>query len=330
VVVNYKRLHDEDKDYKVYYAKYDFQTQQTTFVDISDSTKYNFFIAARTKKSVEETQNICFLLLVNKDYPASGKDADDFNASFELTAMPVFDIQSLYTGFIAGKNGTDLNVVNFSPGPWSFILPGVHIRPYSVSSGNLIYHNINYYSSDRSELTDSTYVVNVHFSEEERVEYPDDDPFDASTPYPSIYNRDVTQRIEYNFVRGEIKIHCNAHTINKYEYKIKKNENDDNDENYITVIATSNHWYDDATLWVKNLYSMTTLIDAYGVAFSTRNSAETQAAIEKISYSHLNIDYRNNHETGESYPEFQGTYHYYVSTNYSSGDVILKLIFDTR
>ncbi|MBP8944648.1 MAG: C10 family peptidase [Paludibacteraceae bacterium] len=332
VVVNYKRLHDEDKDYKVYYAKYDFQTQQTTFVDISDSTKYNFFIEARTDESVKETQNICFLLLVNKKCSTSPSSGDNFNASFELTATPVYDIENLYTGWIAGKNGTDLNVVNFSPGHWSFILPGVRIRPYSVSYGNLIYHNINYYSSDRSELTDSTYVVNVHFSEEERMEYPDDDPFDASTTYPSIYNRDVTQRIEYNFVRGEIKIHCNAHTINKYEYKIKKNENDDNDENYITVIATSSHWDDNATLWVKNLYSMATLIDAYGVAFSTRNSAETQAAIEKISYSHLNTDYKIiNKETGESEPDPDNTYMYnYVSTDYSSGDVILKLIFDTR
>lgn len=54
----------------------------------------------------------------------------------------------------------------------------------------------------------------------------------------------------------------------------------------------------------ENLYSMATLIDAYGVAFSTRNSAETQAAIEKISYSHLNTDYKIiNKETGESEPD---------------------------
>jgi len=331
VVVNYKRLHDEDSDHKVYYARYDFTTKQTTFVDISDSTKYNFFIQARTEKSVEETQNICFLLLVNKDYPASGKDADDFNASFELTAMPVLDIQNLSGGYIAGMNGADLFVSTYTRGPYGFTLPAVQIGPYSVSGANVIYHNIYYYSSDRSELTDSTYVVNVHFSDEERLEYPDN-PNDAFKTLPSIQQQEVTQRIIYNFVRGEIKIHCNAHTINKFEDTI--NENDGNDQNDKKLIITSSHWYDDVTLWVKNLYSMTTSIGTNNVVFKTRNSTETQAAIENIYHSHQEIGYKpitdeRGEYTGESEPDSDNTY-YYVSTDYSSGDVILFLSFDTR
>jgi len=58
----------------------------------------------------------------------------------------------------------------------------------------------------------------------------------------------------------------------------------------------------------------------------------SDSALEKISYSHLNTDYKIiNEETGESEPDPDNTYMYnYVSTDYSSGDVILKLIFDTR
>jgi len=66
-IVHYKRIHTVDKENKVYYGKFDFKTKQTIFVDITDSTTYNMFVEARSDKSVKESQNIGFILMVNKN-----------------------------------------------------------------------------------------------------------------------------------------------------------------------------------------------------------------------------------------------------------------------
>jgi Leucine-rich repeat (LRR) protein len=311
VVVNYKRLHDEDKDYKVYYAKYDFQTQQTTFVDISDSTKYNFFIEARTDESVKETQNICFLLLVNKKCSTSPSSSDNFNASFELTATPVYDIENLVGGWVAGNNGNNLFVHTFSQNAkYGFVISGVQKAPIRST---LVSHTVNYYSSHRSEINDSSYVVNVHFSDETRDEYPPQP--DSLIILPTIQISEITQKIVYNFVRGSIKIHSNEKYINQFE---------DKDENDEPVIYPMSEFYIDATLWVKNLYSMTILTGGDKVTFKTRNSAETQSAIERMSYTFrdVNLDLKGEPTTDNTYE--------YQSTDYSSGDIILQLTFQTK
>jgi len=310
VVVNYKRSHKPDENYKVYYGRYDDTQQQTVYVDISDSTNYNIFIEAHSEKATKEKKNLCFLLFINKTNPSTFSWNTDFEASFELTATPVFDIQNLIGGWVAGNDGDNLFVHTFSQNAkYGFVISGVHKAPIRST---IVSHTVNYYSSHRSEINDSSYVVNVHFSDETRDEYP---PDPLGTCLPTIQISEKTQRIVYNFVRGSIKIHSNEKYINQFEEK---------DENDKPVIYKGSEFYIDATLWVKNLYSMTILTGGDNVVFKTRNSAETQSAIEKMSYTFRDVDFDLKGD-----PKADKTYEY-QSTDYSSGDIILQLIFETK
>lgn len=307
VVVHYKRLHTIDKENKVYYGKFDFKTKQTTFVDITDSLNYNIFIEARSDKSVKESQNIGFLLLVNKKCPAMVSWSNDFSASFELTAMPVFDIEYVYTGWIAGADGNSLYVHTNSKGNKdAFLVSGVHLN---FTSPNVVSHVVNYYSSSRSMATDSSYVVNIDFGDEQRSEYPDIGAF------PGIQISDKQIKIEYNFVKSTMKLTSNAKFTNKYETIYEEKPR----------IILGSIWYDDTKLWLKDINTMTVSALGEYLLLRTNNSSETLAVVEKMSSSHKEIRY--NSTTGEPYPE--ETTHY-VNTDYSGGDVVLKLLFKTR
>jgi len=262
---------------------------------------------------VKETQNICFLLLVNKKCPTSSSSSDDFEASFELTATPVFDIQNLINGWVAGNNGDNLFVHTFSQNTrYGFVISGIYYNK-TPNNPDIVSYTVNYFNSNRSEINDSSYVVNAHFSDETRYEFPSSEPWIISLP--SIQISDNTQRIEYNFVRGSIKIHSDEKYIEKYEEK---------DENDIPVIYKDGESYIDATFWIKNLYSMTILTGGDNVVFKTRNSAETQSAIEKMSYTYRHVAFDRKGD-----PTSDNTYEY-QSTDYSSGDIILQLIFQTK
>lgn len=307
VVVTYKRLHEEDSDNKVYYGKYDFKTKQTVFVDISDSTKYNIFIEARSDKSVKESQNICFLLLVNKSCKTTASAGNDFNASFELNALPVLDIEYLYTAWIAGDDGNSLYVHTNSGGEKdAFLVSGVHL---TMNSPNVVSHVVNYYSSNRSMTNDSSYVVNITFGAETRSEY------DDIGAYPGIQISDKQIKIEYNYITSTLKLYSNAKFTNKFE-KIYEEK---------PIIVLNSIWYDNTFLSLKDINTMTVSASGENVLFRTNNSAGTQAVVEKISSSHRNVDY--DEKTGEPTSESTKTY---VSTDYSGGDVVLKLLLKLK
>jgi len=307
VVVSYKRLHNMDTENKVYYGKYDFKTKQTTFVDISDSLHYNIFIEARSDKSVKETQNMGFILLVNKKCPAMVSWSTDFSASFELTAMPVFDIEYLYTGWIAGADGNSLYVHTNSKGNKdAFLVSGVHLN---FTNPNVVSHEVHYYSSNRSMVTDSSYVVNIDFGDEQRSEYPE------IGALPGIQISDKQIKIEYNFVRSTMKLTSNAKFTNKYETIYEEKPR----------IILGSIWYDRTQLNLKDIHTMTISSFGENTLFSTKNSTETQAVVEFMSHSHRDIQY--NSTTGEPYPE---EITHYVSTDYSGGDVVLKLLLKTK
>ncbi len=305
MVVNYKRLHTFNRDNKIYYGKYDFKTKKTTYVDISDSTKYNIFIEARSEKSVKENQNICFLLLVNKKHQTNS--LADFNASFELTATPVFDIEYLYSAWIAGADGNSLFVHTNSQGNKdAFNLSGVHL---TINSANVVSHIVNNYSTNRTIINDSTYVVDIAFGDETRSEYND------IGSLPGIQISDKQIRIEYNYIAATMKLRSVAKFTNKYETIY--------DEKPKIVLGSV--WYDDTKLDLKNLNTMTISSGGDNTLLRTNNSTETQSVVEKMSDSHREVRYDN--VTGLVSMDETTTY---VSTDYSGGDVVLKVLLKMK
>jgi len=99
VLVNYKRKHNFNDNHLVYFATYNYKKKEMTYVNISDSTEYNFLLDARNKENIlTKFGNYSFLLLINKNSVST-----DFDASFELTATPVLNIESV--GMLSIYNG---------------------------------------------------------------------------------------------------------------------------------------------------------------------------------------------------------------------------------
>ncbi|MFZ4582914.1 MAG: hypothetical protein ACOYM7_09715, partial [Paludibacter sp.] len=307
VVVNYKRLHSIDKENKVYYGKFDSKTKKTTFVDLTDSTTYNIFIEARSEKSVKENQNIGFLLLVNKKCPSMVGWGTDFSASFELTATPVFDIEYLYTAWIAGADGNSLYVHSNSKGNKdAFMVSGVHLTRNDAS---IVSHVVNNYTSNRTILNDSSYLVNINFADETRSEF----PTESSFPSIQISNKQMT--IEYNYIASTLKLWSKTTFTNKYE---KTNEEKPR-------ILLGSIWYDETRLNLKNVNSMIISSASEYTVLSTKNSAETQAAVTKMTNSHREVKY----DSTTQLPGAEETTTY-VSTDYSGGDVVIKLLLKMK
>ncbi|MFW6226613.1 MAG: hypothetical protein ACOC31_00765, partial [Bacteroidota bacterium] len=73
---------------------WDHVEKEMEFLDISDSTEFNFLLDARTRENKEtQFQNYGYILLINKRYIGVSSLIDDFNASFELTAMPLLNVE---------------------------------------------------------------------------------------------------------------------------------------------------------------------------------------------------------------------------------------------
>ena len=307
VVVNYKRLHPIDKEDKVYYGKYDFKTKKTTFIDLTDSTAYNIFIEARSEKSVKETQNIGFILLVNKKCPSMLGFGSDFNASFELTATPVFDIEYLYTAWIAGADGNSLYVHTNSKGNKSaFIVSGVDI---TMTNPDVVSHVVNNYSSNRTIINDSSYVVDISFGDVTRFEYGD------IGAMPSIQISDKQIKIEYNYVASTMKLWSKAKFTNKYETNYEEKPR----------ILLGSIWNDETQLNLKDINKMTITSGGENVLLRTNNSVETQAVVTKMSSTHNEVRY----DSTTQLPGTEDTTNY-VSTDYSGGDVVLKLVLKMK
>ncbi len=307
MVVNCKRLHKTDDNNKIYYGRYDIKTKQTVYTDISDSTSYNIFIEARNEQSVKKLNNICFLLFINKKNPSKTDIWTDFDVSMELTATPVYDIEYLYSGWIAGAYGNNLFVHTYSKNKqYAYLLSGIHL---SGSGQNEVSHDINYYSSSRSEISDSAYVVNISFGDETRHEYPEEGAL------PGIQITEKQIRIFYNFVKGTMKINSKAKFVNKFETVYEEKPR----------IIHDSDWYYDTYLALKNLNTMKITPVGEYLMFETLSSAETQAVVDYISDNHREIRY--NPETGKV---ISTEYFDYISTDYSGGDVVLKLMFKIK
>jgi len=305
-LVNYKRLNTINRESKVYYGKYDFKTKKSVYVDITDSTTYNIFVEARSEQSVKENQNICFLLLVNKKCPTNNSESD-FNASFELTAMPVFDIEYLYTAWIAGADGNSLFVHTNSKGNKdAFLVSGVHM---TMTNPEVVSHVVNNYSSARTIVNDSSYVVNITFGDETRSEFND------IGALPVIQITDKQIKIEYNYIASTMKLWSKARITNKYETNYEEKPR----------ILLGSIWNDETQLNLKNLNTMTVSSASNNTLLSTKNSAETQSVVTKMANTHREVRY----DPTTQMPGTEETTTY-VSTDYSGGDVVLKLVLKMK
>lgn len=310
VVVNYKRLHEYDDNHKVYYGKYDFTTKKMILTDISDKEKFNILIEERTDKTLKEIRNICFILFINKENPSRLSFNSDFDASFELNAFPVMDVENVQSALLSyGKTNSIPGICNYSNGQKMPFSMG-HIGNKTMQGQ--VYQNITTYNFDRVLTDDSTFLINVEFADEVRLELGD-------FTLPMILKSNVTMRIEYNFIRGTIKITSNANTKDYVETTYEE----------IPRIVLTEQQTTNTVLWLKNLNTMDIFSSGKDVTFSTRNSQETQDAIELISKSVSGTSYSLTY--GNQPPKPPEYYGYnYVSTDYSMGDILVVIAFKVK
>jgi Leucine-rich repeat (LRR) protein len=309
VIVNYKRLRSVTADNKIYFASYNADTKKMVYLDISDSTKYNFIMEPRNIETTAALKNQNFILMINKNNPGTIDTDSDFKAMFELTATPILEITSLLSAYVATK-GNSLFIHTGSDGlKTAFVMSGARVN---VSTTNLTYHTIFNNSSSKTVLNDSVYTVNANFSDETRYDYDKDNSGFYTNPSIQWINRNMF--ITYNFKTGDISMTTDSKIVNKYETIV--------DEKPKIILLSD--WYDNYSLVLKNITDMKPNADGI-LFFITKNSAETQSVIKNMSHSNRTLNY--NPDTGNVSSEKTTTY---VSTDYSTDDVILVLMFNTK
>ncbi len=309
VLINYKRKHDKNDEYNVYHGRYDLKEKKVVYVDISDSLEYNFLIEPFSDKDAVKHQNIQFILLVNKKCPSVVGVFTTFNASFELTATPVYDVTSLLTAYLESKS-KGLFINNFSGNSKrAFLLSGAHLK---VSTPNLTYHTINSYSSSKTLLGPTEYRVSSFFDSETRYDFEDNTP--GITTLPSIQNTTRNMTVTYDCIKGTLKINMNAHIINKYETIYEEKPR----------IVKSSEWFENGSMDLVKISNLT--YGSEGVLFFlTNNSAETRAVIRNLSYSQREVNY--NVDTGAVTSENTSNY---IDTDYSMDDIKLLIMLNTE
>lgn len=290
VFVSLKRLDDASgHQNKIYFGQYNFKLKKMEFTDISDSTKFNFLIEARNPEMAEENKNIRMLLIINKNNP-QGNTEKDFEASFELTAIPIIDIEYLTSGYIAGSNGANLGVHKDIEGRiTNFVL-----YSYANSQNASV-------SSYREILNDSSYAVTTTYNKTDESDF---------EKYHHTSVTSGTMHIIYNFYAGTLIIT----NKNNYTTRVSTPEK----ANMLNLVSNG-----EQELHVRNFTN-------YNLAnneswFKTNNSTETQEAVEFMSQKYRSTYY--DWDTGEVLTVVNNQI---VSTMYEQGDIILFLKFKTR
>lgn len=308
VLVNYKRKHDKNDEYKIYHGRYDLKDKKVVYVDISDSLEYNVLLDPFTDKDVNKHQNIQFLLLVNKKCPSVVGLFTTFNASFELTATPVYDITSLLSAYVESKSkGIFIN--NFTGNVKNaFVLSGAQLK---MSNPNLTYHNINTYNTTKKSLSPTAYKVTANYESEHRLDF----PYNPNvTTLPTIQNISNNMIITYDCVKGTMKIELNSHIINKYETTYEEKPR----------IVKSSEWFQNGTMDLEKISYLTPGSDGV-LFFSTNNTTETRAAIKNMSFSKREVNY--NIDTGVVTSEKTSNY---IDTDFSTDDVKLVILLNSE
>jgi len=179
VVLNYKRLHAPAAGHKVYFAQFDASSKQFNYTDITDSLSYSVLLNSWWDNYDVKNREQEFILLVNKDNPSWG--SSNFNASFELTATPLMDIENIVS---VGLEGT------------SFSMPGGE----ELAATAAVFTNFEKTVSTTTQLQGaSTLLIHADYSYQ----------YTTGHVTEGMINRRTiqhTQQFEYNFVTGEFKI----------------------------------------------------------------------------------------------------------------------------
>ncbi len=289
--VSFKRK-DDASGYqnKIYFGKYNFNLKKVEYIDISDSTNYNFMLEARTQKSAEESQNMCFLLFVNKNNPIGSEK--NFDVSFELNALPIPDFENLLTGYIAGSGGSDLGVhMNDKGEVTNFVFYTYHDKPDADKD----------ITSSRTILNDSSYVVNITYTYTTSFDFEENHHTNENKGTLTIY---------YNFYEAKINLYSHETYTTKVSTPTK--------DNILNLVSVS-----DKELEVINF--MNYQIEDGRTLFTTNNSTETQAVVKHRSQKVKSTYY--DWDTGDPMTVITREL---VSTNYERGDIILVLKFENR
>ncbi len=307
VVVTYKQLHDWERENKVYYGYYDFNNQKMNFVDITDSLSYTMFIDRRTEKTKREFRNIAFLLFINKQNPAKAGSESNFEASFELNATPVLNIEDIALVRLSEKS-----IHTYSDGRVTdFGISGRLDLSFAFMYNPEFRFDENYYSSSKSQFNDSTYTVSVQYG------YQIDQTSILNAPTAlNIY--DIEQTIIYNFVQSSIEVRQKTTNTNKIKSWIELPSKEEK-SGWLNSITTDNQ-----TVTFNKISEMNfNLVNesAFGevIQFSTTSTAATKAMVGDITHTIRRTSFD---KTGEVLSVENSNY---VSTDFSQEGITAEL-----
>lgn len=331
VLVNYKRIHDFDPRHRVYHVTYDFQKKEMNFVDISDSAEYNLLLEARTEENVQKKfNNYSFLLLINKEYVGASSLIKDFDASFELTAMPVLNIEKVgMLNIYAGDSPVTHQFKSITtPGTYSseYIMFGSPTAAFLQNNTGMDVQEIPGGTTKRM-INDHTYQISSTFM------LIIDQGF--VTGKPTMKDSTVyIQTIEHDISTGILKISEHEQKYHKlhtfieyyeeesglYKERLVYGEHTDIIEN-----KTKTYWLNGINSYLKSQVEADVFKEVYGdniQYYKTDNTTQTQQLVEKIeaNYTIANLNQDGSVASTEQWE--------YNSTDFSNSSLQLYFIFN--
>lgn len=321
VLVNYKRKHNFNDNHLVYYAAYDYKKEKMIYQNISDSIGYNFLLDARNKENIStKFGNYGFLLLINKNAVST-----DFDASFELTASPVLNIENI--GKCDIYNGDSPIRHNFEDKS-EYILIGTpdasFIQTATGFNTKMINKNIT-----KKLLNNHTYQIKTQYTliiDQGQIK-----------GMPTMKDSTVfTQTIENDVLSGTIKIteqENKFYKLNTFIEFVMDSEGEiigekvvykaytEHMENY-----TKTYWLEDIMSYLQPETALSGFADAYGEnikIFKTNNTFETQRMVSKIDAKNKSYKYS---QSGVLTSQSESNY---VSTDYTNPNLYIYLIIRT-
>lgn len=331
VLVNYKRKHEFDYNHMVYHVTYDFQKKEMNFVDISDSAEYNLLLEPRNEENNQKKfKNYSFLLLINKEYIGASSLIKDFDASFELTAMPVLNIEKV--GMLNIYAGGSPVTHQFE----SASMPGTYSSKYmmygSPSAGFL--ERTTGMTVRETKGGTTKRMVNEHTYEIRSVFTLVIDQ-GAVTGKPTMKDSTVyVQTIEHDVISGVLKLTENErkyHLLNTY---IEYYEDEPGVykerlvyDAYIDLIEmkTKTYWLSGIIPYFQSENETAVYEEAYGdniQFYKTANTVQTQQVVEKMDAHYTITTYDVDGST------LSTTDWSYRSTDFSNPDLQLFFIFN--
>lgn len=298
--VSFKRKDDAPGyENKIYFGKYNFDLKKVEYTDISDSTQYYFMLESCTQQAMKESQNVCFLLFINKNNPRSGER--NFDASFELTATPILDINHFGGLYVGGGSDGQLPGCNFSTGKSVLTMLGKNI-------------SVDITDYNKQIINDSTYVISSTLYRETPMEEHDGGGYTLAT------ESEVTYRIEYNFITDQMNIISYSNS----KYYAEK-------DNYGQSIPKrlNSHRIESGSIRLKNiLQGMTFSIlnaDEGLIHFQTNTVQELKDVVQNLSLTGTRTYYNYNDE-GEISNTIVEDYSF-QSIDYATSGIKLRLFF---